>query len=147
MAGEETDPDHGAGKDITLSEDWWVSVVIADNGPGIPAEIQDRIFETFFTTKAIGKGTGLGLAISHDIVAKGHRGYLRLQSPRVQAAATPVVNGSSSDEQTGRYESGGKHPEGAVSAVVLPSTVLPGTLFEVLLPLGTDLDEAWDDPA
>lgn len=58
----------------------WVSIRIIDNGPGIPADIQGRIFETFFTTKPIGKGTGLGLAISHQIVTQKHRGHLRFQS-------------------------------------------------------------------
>ncbi len=57
-----------------------VSIRIADNGPGIPSEIQERIFEMFFTTKPIGKGTGLGLAISNQIVTKKHRGQLLLCS-------------------------------------------------------------------
>lgn len=58
----------------------WVSVRIADNGSGIPPEIQQRIFETFFTTKPVGKGTGLGLAISHQIVTEKHQGKLNLRS-------------------------------------------------------------------
>lgn len=58
----------------------WVSVRIADNGSGIPPEIQQRIFETFFTTKPVGKGTGLGLAISHQIVTEKHHGRLDLRS-------------------------------------------------------------------
>jgi two-component system, NtrC family, sensor kinase len=58
----------------------WVFVRIADNGPGIPPEIQARIFETFFTTKPVGKGTGLGLAISHQIVTEKHQGKLNLRS-------------------------------------------------------------------
>ena len=58
----------------------WVAVRIADNGPGIPPEIQRRIFETFFTTKPAGKGTGLGLAITHQIVTEKHKGKLNLHS-------------------------------------------------------------------
>lgn len=58
----------------------WVSVRIADNGPGIPPAVQSRIFETFFTTKPVGKGTGLGLAISHQIVTQKHGGQLLMHS-------------------------------------------------------------------
>ena len=58
----------------------WVSVRITDNGPGIPIAIQQRIFESFFTTKPVGKGTGLGLAISHQIVTEKHGGQLLMKS-------------------------------------------------------------------
>ena len=58
----------------------WIAIRIADNGPGIPPEIQRRIFETFFTTKPAGKGTGLGLAITHQIVTQKHKGKLNLHS-------------------------------------------------------------------
>lgn len=62
------------------SDTEWVSILIADNGPGIPATIKERIFEMFFTTKAVGKGTGLGLAISHQIVTQKHGGKLSVRS-------------------------------------------------------------------
>ncbi len=58
----------------------WAAIRIADNGFGIPEEIQERIFETFFTTKPVGKGTGLGLAISRQIVIEKHKGRLNLRS-------------------------------------------------------------------
>ena len=64
----------------TYAEDNKVVVEIADNGPGIPKEIQARIYEPFFTTKPPGKGTGLGLHISHDIVANRHHGLLLVES-------------------------------------------------------------------
>jgi signal transduction histidine kinase len=64
----------------TYEEDQRVIVEIADNGPGIPGEIQSRIFEPFFTTKAPGQGTGLGLHISHDIIANRHHGQLTVKS-------------------------------------------------------------------
>jgi signal transduction histidine kinase len=73
---------HGRGelKIKTHREDQQVIVEIADNGPGIPEDIQPRIFEPFFTTKAPGQGTGLGLHISHDIIANRHHGQLTVES-------------------------------------------------------------------
>ncbi|CAN1211370.1 hypothetical protein TUMEXPCC7403_14305 [Tumidithrix helvetica PCC 7403] len=67
--------------DSTETSTQWISVKIADNGSGIPEEIQGRIFETFFTTKGTGKGTGLGLTICHQIVTEKHKGKLNLRSP------------------------------------------------------------------
>ncbi|MGC9526123.1 MAG: sensor histidine kinase [Limnospira sp.] len=57
-----------------------IVIRIADNGCGIPPEIQTRIFENFFTTKSADKGTGLGLAISHQIIQDKHSGSLNLRS-------------------------------------------------------------------
>lgn len=54
----------------------WLEV--ADQGPGIPSELRDRVFEPFFTTKPPGQGTGLGLAITHRIVTS-HGGRLSVQ--------------------------------------------------------------------
>ena len=61
---------------ITSIEDNQVQVTIADNGPGMPAEVRKRVFDPFFTTKSVGKGTGMGLAISYQIVAEKHHGNL-----------------------------------------------------------------------
>jgi signal transduction histidine kinase len=54
-----------------------IQIKIADNGAGIPKDIQERIFDPFFTTKPIGQGTGLGLSISYQIVVQKHRGTLQ----------------------------------------------------------------------
>ncbi|MEG4986532.1 PAS domain S-box protein [Microcoleus sp. BR0-C5] len=53
-----------------------VIVEISDNGTGIPQGIVDRIFNPFFTTKAVGKGTGLGMSIAHSIVVEKHKGKI-----------------------------------------------------------------------
>ena len=57
-----------------------VEVRIRDNGTGIPAGVQDKIWHPFFTTKPSGDGTGLGLSISYDIVTKGHMGQIEVES-------------------------------------------------------------------
>jgi C4-dicarboxylate-specific signal transduction histidine kinase len=58
-------------------QDEQFDILIKDNGPGVPAEIEEKIFKPFFTTKETGKGSGLGLSISHSIIAK-HGGNLFL---------------------------------------------------------------------
>ncbi|MDP8935715.1 MAG: PAS domain S-box protein [Cyanobacteriota bacterium] len=57
-----------------------VEIKIADNGPGITEEVKQRIFDTFFTTKPIGKGTGMGLSISYQIIVERHKGELNCTS-------------------------------------------------------------------
>jgi signal transduction histidine kinase len=64
----------------TYEEKDQVVVEIIDNGPGIPKEIQPRIYEPFFTTKPPGQGTGLGLHVTHDIVTNRHQGLMLLES-------------------------------------------------------------------
>lgn len=60
--------------------DGYVRIDIWDSGMGIPEEIQQRVFDQFFTTKPAGKGTGLGLAIAYAIVTQDHQGELSFQS-------------------------------------------------------------------
>jgi signal transduction histidine kinase len=54
-----------------------VFISIQDNGCGMGPEVQEKIFNPFFTTKPVGKGTGMGLAISYQIVTENHQGHLR----------------------------------------------------------------------
>jgi PAS domain S-box-containing protein len=61
----------------TSSERRYVAVDVADNGPGIPKELQERIFQPFFTTKS--SGTGLGLAITKHILT-AHKGTIQVTS-------------------------------------------------------------------
>ena len=56
-----------------------ILVTVADDGPGIPADIQSRVFDPFFTTKPVGKGIGLGLDIVRRIAAN-HGGEVTFSS-------------------------------------------------------------------
>ncbi len=63
-----------------VTDNQQVVIRIADNGMGIPKDIQKRLFDPFFTTKPVGKGTGLGLSISYQIVVEKHCGQLQFIS-------------------------------------------------------------------
>lgn len=64
----------------TVAGDYSVQVIVADDGPGIPSDLVDRIFDPFVTTKAPGEGTGLGLNLTHQIVVGRHGGSIRVES-------------------------------------------------------------------
>jgi len=57
-------------------------ITISDNGTGMDDEVKARLYESFFTTKPIGKGTGLGMAITKDIIENKHGGTITFESER-----------------------------------------------------------------
>jgi signal transduction histidine kinase len=57
-----------------------VEIGIRDNGTGIPADVKEKMFNPFFTTKPAGEGTGLGLSMSHDIIVKQHGGTIEVDT-------------------------------------------------------------------
>ena len=57
-----------------IIDEKWIQIAIADNGNGIPANVKNRIFNPFFTTKEISKGTDMGMAISYRIITEKHHG-------------------------------------------------------------------------
>jgi signal transduction histidine kinase len=57
-----------------------VEIRIRDNGTGISAEVREKMFNPFFTTKPPGEGTGLGLSLSHDIIVKQHGGSIEVDT-------------------------------------------------------------------
>lgn len=77
---EEKQEGMGRIKIATLKLNDRVEILIQDNGAGIPAEIQEKVFNLFFTTKVVGKGTGQGLSLSHSIVVENHGGKLFFES-------------------------------------------------------------------
>jgi two-component system, NtrC family, sensor kinase len=68
-----------------------VTIAITDNGTGIAAEHQAKIFKAFFTTKAIGIGTGLGLSISWQIITEKHGGQLTCTSALGQGTTFTIT--------------------------------------------------------
>jgi two-component system NtrC family sensor kinase len=66
-----------------------IRIVIADDGPGIPADVLDRLFDPFYTTKEVGKGTGLGLSVCHGIVTR-HGGRIYAESEEGRGAAVTI---------------------------------------------------------
>ena len=57
-----------------------IEIRVRDNGPGIPQQVLEKIFNPFFTTKPPGEGTGLGLSISYEIIVREHKGDIRVES-------------------------------------------------------------------
>ncbi len=93
-----------------LGEDW-VKVRIADNGLGMTPDVQQRLFDPFFTSKPVGKGTGLGLSISYQIVVERHSGRLNclsvpgegaefaIEIPMIQSEPDPIAGPESAEGQ------------------------------------------------
>lgn len=74
----------------TKRQDQKVQITVRDNGNGISAEIRDKIFQPFFTTKPTGQGTGLGLSLSYDIV-KAHGGEIKVESSEGEGTVFTVI--------------------------------------------------------
>lgn len=75
----------------TYSDEDWVYCIQEDDGIGIPEEIINKIFDPFFSTKAIGKGTGLGLNLSYNIIINKHKGKLLVNSEKGKFAKFTIM--------------------------------------------------------
>jgi signal transduction histidine kinase len=64
---------------ITIGSQF-LEIQVKDNGMGMNKEVQQKIFQPFFTTKPTGEGTGLGLSLSYDIITKGNNGMMTVKS-------------------------------------------------------------------
>jgi PAS domain S-box-containing protein len=71
--------DHGNIRLVTQARGGWAEVRVEDNGPGIPADVIDRVFDPFFTTRPTGEGLGLGLAQCYQTV-RHHGGEISVTS-------------------------------------------------------------------
>ncbi len=77
-----------------------VRLTFSDNGPGIPVDQRERIFDPFYTTKEVGKGTGMGLAVAYGIV-KEHGGEIKIEG-NVMGGATFIVDLPVGNKREGR---------------------------------------------
>ena len=68
-----------------------IEIRIRDNGTGIPPEVQEKMFNPFFTTKPAGEGSGLGLSMSHDIIVKQHGGRIEVDTQPGQFTEFTIV--------------------------------------------------------
>jgi len=68
-----------------------IVITISDNGCGIPMEIQNKIFNPFFTTKEVGKGTGQGLSIAYSTIVKKHNGEINVVSSETTGTTISIT--------------------------------------------------------
>ena len=99
--------------------DGWVEIRVEDTGCGMSAEVLERAFDPFYTTKPIGKGTGLGLSMAYSAV-KAHRGVLEITSQPAQGTVVAM-----------RFPASAMAPAGEASR--LEPSRPPGRALAVLL--------------
>ena len=97
-----------------------VELSVSDNGPGIAADVQERMFEPFFTTKDVGQGSGMGLSTVHGIVHE-HGGHVVVEKvPGAGARFRVLLPALRSQER------GGALPRSATRGAALPRASLAG---------------------
>jgi CheY-like chemotaxis protein len=120
-----------------------IIVSIRDNGPGIPQEIIDELFDPFFSTKGNNSGMGLGLSISHDIITE-HGGEIRVWSkPELGATFVidlPIVTDTSEDKPDEPADVEQEEPVGARILVVDDEPHICRALDRLLTDKGHQVD-------
>jgi signal transduction histidine kinase len=83
--------DRGQIKISTKTNEEKIEIAVSDNGPGIPTENLDLIFQQSFTTKEAGKGTGIGLGLVKQIVEDAHRGQIVVSSNEQSGTTFTII--------------------------------------------------------
>lgn len=87
----EDDPEKGTITISTRKDSGFVELTVSDNGPGIPEENIDKIYNPFFTTKEVGRGTGQGLALVHSAVVDRHSGSIKVETAAGKGTAFRIA--------------------------------------------------------
>jgi CheY-like chemotaxis protein len=120
---------------------------VADDGPGVPPDVQTRIFDPFFTTKDVGKGTGLGLTVAYAILQE-HGGRIRVTSTPGGGATFVVelpVSGGEAAPTPPRYTLPPMDAvRGASVLLVEDERALAAAVAEALTDAGLQVDHAGD---
>jgi PAS domain S-box-containing protein len=95
----------------------FVELAVADSGPGIPADVAERMFEPFFSTKEVGKGSGMGLAMVHGIV-HDYGGHIGVGSADGEGAEIRILLPAWIQPEPARQA----HPRTAVATDAIPAT-------------------------
>ncbi len=90
----------------------FIKLTVSDSGHGIEAEIINRIFDPYFTTKEVGKGTGMGLAVAHGIV-KNHGGAITVSSEIGKGTTFQVFLPTTENEPESEIERDTHLPQGS----------------------------------
>ena len=142
------------GRDAAPSEGGWVEVALTtteneailevrDNGPGVPAEYRDRLFEPFFSSRRRDRGAGLGLAVVYAIVTE-HRGFIELDpTPGVGACFTVRIPlGREVDVEPVPTDTAAANPPGARVVLVDSNGREASRIIEALAEAGLEVRHA-----
>jgi CheY-like chemotaxis protein len=117
----------------------YVSVKISDDGPGIPADLVDKVFEPFFTTKPIGEGTGLGLSMTYGF-ARQSGGTARIHSTVGEGTTIELLlpRGGLPTQSSEKVE---EKVEGGAESILLvdDNDMVRAMAVEVLMDVGYDV--------
>ncbi len=101
----------------------FVEIAVSDTGSGVAADVQERMFEPFYSTKAVGHGSGMGLSMVHGIIHE-HKGHLLLDSlpgegtsVRVALAALPATDAGEQTEGAVAHKNNALRMRGSVLVI------------------------------